>query len=189
MATKNAAKRTTRASKKSARMTMGESAMMAAWQKAMTPSEGHRRLEPMVGSWRAKTTFTMAPGAPAEVSEGTAENRWVLGGRYLEQTYKAAMMGMPFEGIGYTGYDNAQRRYAGTWMDNFGTGFMHSIGKGKPRKDAIDFEATAVEPSGKTRRFLCKIRVRDHDHHVYEMWTNGPGGKPYRTMRVEYTRA
>ena len=41
---------------------MSEEAMMAEWKKAMTPGEGHARLEPMVGNWRAKTTFTMAPG-------------------------------------------------------------------------------------------------------------------------------
>jgi len=36
--------------------------MMAQWQKAMTPAEGHKRLEPIVGSFKAKTTFLMEPG-------------------------------------------------------------------------------------------------------------------------------
>ena len=71
-------------------------AMMAAWQKAMTPAAGHQRLDPMVGSWTCRTTFVMAQGAPSQVSEGTSENRWVLGGRYLEQVYKGMSMGMPF---------------------------------------------------------------------------------------------
>lgn len=162
--------------------------MMAAWQKAMTPSLGHRRLEPLVGSWHARTSFTMALGAPPDVSEGTSEHRWVLGGRYLEQVYKGQSMGMPFEGIGYTGYDNTQGRYLGTWMDSFGTGFMTSVGVGRPKDDAIAFATEAHDPSGRVVRFESKIRIQDHDHHSYEMWTKAPNSRRYRQMLVEYTR-
>lgn len=175
--------------KKTAPKTIDPDAMMAAWQKAMTPSEGHRRLAPMVGSWKARTTFVMAPGAPPEVSEATSVHRWVLGGRYVEQVYRGISMGMPFEGIGFTGYDNVQRRYVGTWMDNFGTGLMTSVGTGRPREAAMDFLAESCDPSGAIVRFECKLRLRDRDHHTYEMWTKGPNGKRYRMMLIEYTRA
>ena len=107
---------------------MSEEQMMALWQAAATPSAGHARLMPMVGTWRATTTFTMAPGAPPQVSSGTSVHRLVLGGRYLEQVYKGTAMAMPFEGIGFTGYDNVQKRFVGTWMDTFGTGVMNSVG-------------------------------------------------------------
>jgi len=177
------------AKKQAAPKPMDHDAMMAAWQKAMTPSEGHRRLEPMVGSWNAKTTFVMAPGAPPSVSDGVSENRWVLGGRFLEQVYRGLSMGMPFEGIGYTGYDNVQRKYVGTWMDSFGTGLMNSVGTGRPRDNAMDSLATAIDPSGATVHFECKIRVQDRDHHTYEMWTKGPTGKRYRMMLIGYSRA
>ena len=80
----------------------------------------------------------MAPGAPPDVSEGSSENRWVLGGRYLQQIYKGSSMGMPFEGIGYTAYDNVQEQYLGFWMDSFGTGLMTTEGVGKP-KGAPDY--------------------------------------------------
>src|SRR6185436_18255599 len=121
------------------------------WQEAMTPSAGHARLMSMVGSWRAKTTFTMAPGAPDQVSSGTSVHRMVLNGRYLEQNYKGTSMGMPFEGIGYTGYDNVQKRYVGTWMDTFGTGVMHSHGVGRPTDEKIDLVCEGIEPSGQKR--------------------------------------
>jgi hypothetical protein len=167
---------------------MDQEAMMAAWQRFMTPSEGHRRLEPMVGTWQAKVTFVMAPKAPPAVSEGTSEHRWVLGGRYLEQRFTGSMMEMPFEGLGYTAYDNAVKKYVGTWMDNMGTGIMVSTGTGRPRDTQMDFEADAVEPTGKPVKFLCKMRVQDPDHHSYEMWATGPDGKRYRSLFIEYTR-
>jgi len=165
-----------------------ETEMMAQWQAAMTPSEGHARLMPLVGTWRATTTFTMAPGAPDQVSAGTSVHRLVLGGRFLEQIYKGTSMGMPFEGMGFTGYDNVQQKYVGCWMDTFGTGLMSSIGTGKPSDQRIDFVCTAIEPSGQKRIFDASVRIQGHEHHSYEMWTNGPDGKPYRVMLIEYER-
>jgi len=168
---------------------MSEEAMMAQWQAAMTPSAGHARLMPMVGTWRTTTTFTMAPGAPPQVHGGTSVHRLVLGGRFLEQIYKGMAMGMPFEGIGYTGYDNVQKRYVGMWMDTFGTGLMNSVSVGSPTDERIDGVAEAIEPSGQKRVFETIVRIRNHGHHSYEMWTKGPTGKKHRTMIVEYERA
>jgi hypothetical protein len=165
-----------------------EQAQMEAWQRTMTPGPGHARFEPMVGTWTAKTTMTMGPGAPKMVSEGVSDHRLILGGRYLEQHYRGTAMGMPFEGRGYTAYDNARGRYVGTWMDTFGTGMMHSVGSGKPSAKRMDFEAESHDPSGKRMKFDCALKVRDKDHHTYEMWTKAPGGKRYRCMLIEYTR-
>lgn len=163
-------------------------ATRAAWQKSMTPGAGHERLVPMVGMWIARTTMSMDPGAPPQISEAVSDHRFILGGRYLEQSYRGTAMGMPFEGRGYTGYDNVKGRYVGTWMDTFGTGFMSSVGVGRPTSKKIDFEAESLDPSGKRIRFDCKITVQDNDHHTYEMWTKGPGGRRTRVMLVEYSR-
>src|SRR5438034_10300694 len=85
---------------------MDEKAMMEAWAKVAAPGEAHRWLEPVVGTWDAKITMWMAPGAPPQESTGTSENKWVLGGRFVEQRYEGKCMGQPFSGLGYTGHDN-----------------------------------------------------------------------------------
>jgi hypothetical protein len=97
-------------------------------------------------------------------------------------------MGMPFEGLGYTGYDNVRRKYVGTWMDSFGTGLMNSIGVGKPKDDEMDFESEAFEPTGQVRKFWSKIRIADPDHHSWEMWTKAPNGRRFCMMKVDYSR-
>lgn len=165
-----------------------EAEMMAQWQAAATPSLGHARLMSMVGTWRAKATFTMAPGAPESVSAGTSVHRLVLGGRFLEQIYKGTSMGMPFEGIGFTGFDNVRQKYVGSWMDTFGTGMMTSSGTGRPTDQRMDFVCEAIEPSGQKKIFDAIVRIQDHEHHSYEMWTKGPDGKSYRVMLIEYER-
>ena len=166
-----------------------EQEMMAQWQAASTPSAAHAHLMSMVGTWRATATFTMAPGAPPQVSSGSSVHRLVLGGRFLEQVYKGTSMGMPFEGLGFTGYDNVQQRYVGAWMDTFGTGIMRSHGVGRPTDERIDLVCEAIEPSGEKKVFDAIIRVRDHSRHSYETWTKGPNGKSYRVMIIEYERA
>ena len=183
---KTAAKAKKTASKKKG---MSQADMMALWAKAATPAENHKRLEPIVGTFKTKATFQMAPGEPPSVGEGTSEHRWVLGGRYVEQRYNGSSMGMPFEGLGFTGFDNVQGKYVGTWMDTFGTGLMQSIGVGKPTAKEIKFDSVCIEPSGKPLRFECTIRIKDKNKHSYEMWTKAPNGKKFRTMLVEYTRA
>jgi hypothetical protein len=36
--------------------------------------------------------------------------------------------------------------------------------------------------------FDAIVRIRDHEHHSFELWTTGPNGKSYRMMLVEYER-
>ena len=55
-------------------------------------------------------------------------------------------------------------------------------------KSAMDFEATAIEPSGHVRKFWCKVAIQDRDHNTYEMWTAAPNGRKFRMMLCEYTR-
>ncbi len=176
------------ARKRTAGKATDQDAMMAAWQKAMAPGAGHARLEQFVGTWDTKMTFVMEPGATPEISQGTSEHRFVLGGRYLEERLEATAMGMRFEGLGYTGYDNARKQYVGTWMDNFSTGIMGVAGVGKATDRKMESETVGFDPFGKRIRFDTKILVQDHDHHTYEMWAKAPGGRRFRTMTVEYTR-
>src|SRR5438874_2282495 len=103
-----------------------EQAMMAAWMKYMTPSEGHKALDGMVGTFDAKVTSTMMPGQPPVESTGTDESMWIMGGRYIQEKFSGNFMGQPFTGMGITGYDNAKKQYFGTWIDSMGTGLMLS---------------------------------------------------------------
>ena len=102
--------------------------MMEAWQKFATPAEAHKALQGMVGTWDAEVTSWMEPGQPPVKSKGTSENRMALGGRWVESRFTSEMMGQPFEGIGYTGYDNQKKKYMGTWMDNMSTAVMVTEG-------------------------------------------------------------
>lgn len=161
---------------------------MEAMIKAMTPGEAHKVLNGFAGNWDAKVTMWMAPGAEPLTSAGSAEAKWVLGGRYLEQRFQGSMMGQPFEGIAYTGYDNVLKEYWGTWIDSMSTGLMTSRGRTTDGK-TFTFDATMSDPmTGKETKATEKIILHSADHHVFEMWMAGPDGKDFKTMEIAYSR-
>src|SRR5205809_778246 len=56
-----------------------EQAMMEKYMKAATPGPEHQAMAKMAGKWNLKVTAWMAPGAPPQTSNGTAEFRSILG--------------------------------------------------------------------------------------------------------------
>ena len=162
-------------------------AMMEAMMKAGAPGDMHKKLDAFAGSWNVKSTFWMMPGADPASMDGTAENHWIMGGRYLEQRFNGNWMGMPFEGIGYTGYDNVKKQYWSTWMDNSTTSMMTSTGTMDGK--TFSFTGSMSDPmTGKDSRADSKITITDADHHTMEMWGPGPDGKMFKMMEIAYTR-
>jgi len=166
-----------------------DKAMMEAWMKVATPGDAHKKLDPVVGTWEAKITMWMAPGAPPQESTGTSENKWVLGGRFVEQRYEGTFMGQPFSGVGYTGYDNYKKKYIGTWMDTMGTMMMVSQGTSDSAGKTITMTSTMDDiMTGKATTVKSDLKIVDPDHHVMEMWAPDPAGKQFKTMEIHYTK-
>jgi hypothetical protein len=161
-------------------------AMMEAMQKAGTPGDAHKKLSPMVGSFDTKVTMFM-PGMPPMQSNGTSVNKWILDGRFIQQSFDGDFMGMPFHGLGFTGYDNTKQKYVGVWMDNMGTAMMTSTGtaSGKSMKFTSVMENVMT---GKPETITETVTVVDDDHHTMEMWGPGMDGKVAKQMEITYSR-
>jgi hypothetical protein len=104
-------------------------AVMKKWMEAATPGEAHQKLNDLVGSWDMATTMWMnGPDKPPTLAKGTAELRWVLDGRFLQQETKGEFMGMPSQGMGFNGYDNLDKKYTMFWIDNSATAMYTAEG-------------------------------------------------------------
>ncbi len=155
--------------------------MMKKWLEVSSPNEAHKVLGDLVGSWESTNTWWMeGPDKAPVVNKGTSEMKWILGGRFIQQEIKGEMMGMPFEGIGMTGYDNVRKMYVSLWMDNTSTGLWTSEGS----YDAASKTLTLFGKSddfmtgqyGKTVRYVTKIESKDK--HVFEFHDEtNPAGK------------
>jgi hypothetical protein len=168
---------------------MDEKAAMEAMMKAGTPGDAHKNLEPMVGTFDAKVKMWMDPSKPPEETVGKAENRWVLGNRYVQESFEGTAMGQPFSGMGFMGYDNITKKYTGTWVDSMSTATMNSTGKADATGKVLTLTAMMNDPvTGKLCKITEKVTVADNDHHMLEMWGPDPSGKNYKMMEINYTR-
>lgn len=166
-----------------------EKAMMEAMAKAGTPGEAHKKLEPMVGTFDVKAKMWMDPSKPAEESTGKTESKWVLGNRFVQENFEGTMMGQPFSGMGYWGYDNITKKYTGTWMDSMGTAMMNSTGTMDASGKVLTYTSMMNDPmTGKLCKITEKVTVTDNDHHMMEMWGPDPTGKNYKMMEITYVR-
>ncbi len=170
-------------------MSAEEKAMMDAMLKASTPGANHELLASMAGDWTFTTKMWTDPAAPPTESTGTASYTTLLGGRFIQGEYRGNMMGMPFEGLGITGYDNVSQQFQASWIDNMGTMLMYMTGHYDPSAKSFTFTGQMddfMKPGTKVK-VREVIRVPSSDSQVME-WYEVRGGKETKTMEITYTR-
>jgi hypothetical protein len=167
-----------------------EQDMMAAWAAANEPGKEHAQLlAEMTGNWTVASKSWMAPNTPAMESTGTAQIVPVMGGRFVQQDFKGSMGGMAFTGMGYTGFNNATKKYESMWMDSVTTGMMLFTGERKA-DGALEFKGDYVDPmSGQKKAFRSVSRTTSKETMTFEMFDTDSAGKEFLAMQMTYTRA
>jgi len=166
-------------------------AMMEKMKALTSPTEVHKALELFAGKWTYGGKFWMTPDAPAQDMTGTTENSMIYGGRFLKQKIEGPWMGETFHGIGFTGYDNIKGEYVSVWIDSMGTGIMAVTGQyDAATKTLAQSGANSCPLTGeKARPGRSTWTVVDTDHNTYTSYMNGPDGKEFKMMEINYTRA
>ena len=173
-------------------MDPAKQAAMEAMQRLGSPSEGHTALEPLAGTWSYTAQWSMSPDAPPESMTGTAVNSLIFGGRFLKQEIRGQSEGQPpFEGLGFTGYDNIRTEYQTVWFDNMNTSMMRGAGQfdaaARTLTDQGDFSCPIT---GEAHRwYRTAWTVVDQDHTTYESYSRTPEGREFKSLEIHYTRA
>lgn len=169
---------------------MDSAAEAKAWEEYMTPNEMHKMLAAGDGKWDGEEMTWMAADAPATGPHKiTAEYKMIMGGRYQEEIVKGDMMGMPFEGRSWTGYDNARKKFISTWVDNFGTGMMQTEGTWDEASKSITMTGKMMDPAkGKETEMRQVIKFPDDKHQIIEMYCTGKDGKEFKNMEIKLTK-
>lgn len=162
-------------------------AEMEKWMKAAMPNENHKLLEQLAGTWDAACTFWMEDGKE-DKSTGTMTNTMVFDGRFIKEEYSGSMMGMPFKGLGYWGYDNLQKKFISTWMDSLGTMIMFAKGDYSSADKTWTMHADFNDPDGKKCHSKNVTRIVDKDHWVMEFWGTKEGEKERKEGEIKFTR-
>ncbi len=162
--------------------------MMEVYQKLGTPGAPHKLLAGMAGVWTTKSKGWMEPDKPPMESEGTCEQKMLLGGRYLQQEYSGDMMGAPFSGIGIIGYDNHTKRYVSTWIDSMSTGIYFFEGEASPDGKTITQESCYDDPVKGPMTWRSITKIVDKDTMMFEMYGIDKTGRKDKMMEMTYTR-
>ena len=167
-----------------------EQKMMKLWQEYATPGDNHKFLEYFAGTWETHSTMWMSAGDKPMVSKGETKAKMIFGGRYLKAHYKGLMMGMPFEGLSLSGYDNFLKKFQTIWFDNAGTGFYKTSGTlDKTKKIKIETGLFDDFMSGGKSKVRWVTTIIDDNKYKFEMYAQDyKTGKEYKNGEIIYTR-
>lgn len=161
---------------------------MKAWIKANLPGTNHAYLlGNMLGTWNAKSTMWVQPGAEPIASEGTSVCTQQMTGRFVEMRHDGEMNNLPFRGLGYFGYNNATEQFENVWMDSSSTSMMFSTGSKSGNE--ITWRGQYVDPvtkQTKTGRSVTRFDSRDQmTFQMFETWTDG---SEFKILEIVYSR-
>ncbi|MCZ7648512.1 MAG: DUF1579 domain-containing protein [Planctomycetota bacterium] len=165
-----------------------DEAGMKLWQEKTTPGPEHEALMKLAGEYEVASKMFMAPEQPPQEGKGAATFTPVLGGRFLKQEYKGEMMGQPFDGLGFDGYDKIKKEYVTVWFDSMGT--WPTLFRGKVQEEGKSFEFHATCPCPITNeeiKFRAVHATVSADSFIFTMYETR-GGKENKMMELTYTR-
>ncbi len=162
--------------------------MMKKWQDHMTPGEHHAELAKVVGKWTTETKWWENAGDAPQISSGTATFEPVFNGLFVRQNFSGTMMDMPFQGVGYTGYDNSAKKYVGVWLDSMSSSIMAGESAPNPKDTSMTWMCNNCMDGKPTEMRSMDTWVNDNTF-VFEFHTKGKDGKEFKTMEITYKRA
>jgi Protein of unknown function (DUF1579) len=167
--------------------------MDAATEQAMPaenmPGPNQDLMKKLAGNFDYALKMWMAPGTAPMESKGKRTGEMVMDGRYLQEKFTGDFMGQPFEGLGTLAYDNVQKKWVSTWIDNASTGIMVSTGT-CDGKGTWEMKGEMPDPmSGKMVMTRGVTTLKDDNTIVMSMYVPGPDGKEMKMMEITLTRS
>ena len=149
-------------------------------------SAEHARLARLAGLWNVKQSLWLKHGEPPQTDLEMAEFIAVLGGRALRQDLRISSS-TPFQGIGFTGYDNITRTYYTSWMDVNFTDLLVLRGIRDERTNTWRFSGSMSGVDGTPTPTRQELKILDEDHFVVRYFET-KGGSETLAVKLEYSR-
>ena len=176
------------AGQEKATKTPSDEAIARALENAMTPGEGQKRLEFLVGTFDVKVRVWLDPSKPPVESSATAVSTWVLGNRYVQQMLSGYIGDEPWSGISYAGFDNVTKKYVSTYMDTGSTGMEWYTGTLDAAGTHGRMTATiADEVTGKPKTLELRLTIAANGDRVTELWEEDRG-KMVKVVELQFSR-
>jgi Protein of unknown function (DUF1579) len=154
------------------------------------PQKEHLWLEKLVGEWSFETECIMGPGQPPSTHAGTEAVRSMGGVWFLCE----GRGDMPGGGTATTlmtlGYDQAKKRYVGTFIGSMMTNLWLYEGQldASGKILTLDTDGPSFTEPGKTAKYQDIIEIKSDNHRVLSSQALGEDGKWHRFMTANYRR-
>jgi hypothetical protein len=145
----------------------------------------HRRLGELAGRWTVRQSLWL-PGQSPQVDTGTALFTAVLGGRHLQQNLRIRSS-VPFQGLGYMGYDNTTGRYYTSWIDINLTGMLVLHGDYDAAAKTYRFTGEMAGDGGVRIPMREELLILDRQHMVARYYETRSGQEAL-VVELDYTR-
>jgi len=157
--------------------------------KGLSPQ--HKILEGFGGHWKA-TLHVMQDSAttPAQDTEGTADGKVIMNGRFAEIAHSGLMNGQPYEGRMIVGFDSVINRYKAVWFDSGGESLIDFVGGYDQAKKQLTLDSHYSD-SATHRLVIAKIVISfvSTDNWVYDEYiAHAQGETPAHTMSITFKR-
>ena len=161
---------------------------MQRWEECVTPGAMHKQLERFLGTWTTEAHATGLSGPEGE--KGTSEWAWLFEGRFIQQTWKADVMGVPSGGQVTIGYDNFKRKFVTSDVNTFQTALLTSEGNFDAGGDTlITYGFTDSPITGECDRLAKYVwRFEGPDKFTFELH-DPSAGEQSKVLDVVYTRS
>ncbi len=157
-----------------------------------TPTEHHKKLQPMVGNWDIQwKMFDPASATEPTLGTATAKIEWINDGNFLmeETTGPGMAPGTTFKGIGITGYDTFKNKYVSTWCDNMTHSIMMSTGSFDSAKKTLTMVGEGVNPgTGQPMKTKWIMDISKPATMTAVAYHYMPTGEEFKAMEFTYTR-
>ncbi len=147
------------------------------------PTQEHAWLHKFTGEWTTQIETSMAPDQPTMQCSGTLSSRQI-GGFWVLNEMKGDMGGSPMVGIQTIGYDEAKKKYVGTWVDSM-TAFMWKYeGSVDPAGQTLTLQADgpSFKGDGKLAKFQDIYEFKSDDEIIMTSRVLGDDGNWFTFM-------
>lgn len=165
--------------------------MIKLWKEYATPGENHKHLEYYIGQWESVRKVWEEPGAEAVITKQEITVEPIFGGRYLKAhiKLKGDIMGMPFESMILTGYDNYKKQFFAIAVSSLDTGYQVSTGT-LDKTGKIRTETGVLDDvmTGKKFKIKAVTTIIDRNKYLYQLYEIDSSGSEIKLMEITYTR-
>lgn len=147
-------------------------------------------LQQMVGEWSVVAEAVPGPGRDPVRTERREMAR-LLGGRWLvAESTGPTPTGEPTTSILTLGYDPAEERFVGTWIDSMQTHLWSYTGTldDSGTTLTLETEGPVLGDPNRTARYREILEIVDADRRVWRTMIFGPDGEWFEFAQAEYRR-